>query len=280
MQRVFMTFILICFSLLATSCKVAVIVVEGGEVHSTVSGTCLAGSICIVDVDNTDFSEIFMAVPGKGWYFRKWNRGGRFLCGGSLEMECRLSFQGKEESEKVGEVVASSETFYLMPIFLPYRDIVTVNGREWLQPSLFNDLSWNDIDAVCPEGSCKGMLNGVDVTGWRWASIDEVKALLHYYIGNEVLASGEDYFFDLISAWGPKFFNDGLAPLVDTEYILEGWTSSRYDDPNEPNNAYFVNIHYKPGIDDPLYYEVDEIRIGWTELYSRAPEGAWFYRMP
>lgn len=41
---------------LVADCKVAVIVVAGGEVQSIVSGTCLAGDVCIVEVNDTNFS--------------------------------------------------------------------------------------------------------------------------------------------------------------------------------------------------------------------------------
>lgn len=52
---------------LVADCKVAVIVVAGGEVQSIVSGTCLAGDVCIVEVNDTNFSESFTAVPNPGW---------------------------------------------------------------------------------------------------------------------------------------------------------------------------------------------------------------------
>ena len=52
-------------------CKVAVMVVEGGEVQSTGSGTCIAATICIVEVNDTNFTETFTAVANTGWYFEK-----------------------------------------------------------------------------------------------------------------------------------------------------------------------------------------------------------------
>ena len=56
-----------------------------------------------------------------------------------------------------------------------------VDGREWLQPADFTYLSWNDINAVCPEGACAGTLNDHDMTGWTWASVDDVNALFNAY---------------------------------------------------------------------------------------------------
>jgi hypothetical protein len=43
-------------------------------------------------------------------------------------------------------------------------DTVTVDGKVWAQVDLFTNLSWNDINAVCPEGACFGILNGHDMT--------------------------------------------------------------------------------------------------------------------
>ena len=105
-----------------------------------------------------------------------------------------LSFEGHEDSEAVEEMVASSEMFYLMPIFKAYQDIIKVDGKEWLQPALFTNLSWNDINAVCSAdtGVCSGVLNDYEVTGWTWASVDDVNALFNHYIGRDELGPGPD----------------------------------------------------------------------------------------
>lgn len=175
-------FILLFFiATLMAGCKLAIIVVEGGTVDSRGSGLCVAGAICIVDVSEPGFSEHFGALPEDGWYFQKWNSGDGFFCGGSTDPTCTLSFQGHEESKAVEDMVASAETFYLMPIFKPYKDFITVDGKQWYQPSYFLNLSGSYIRAVCPAGKCDGVINGRDMTGWIWASVDEVSALFNTY---------------------------------------------------------------------------------------------------
>ena len=62
MCRLRLLFILFAVFVLQ-ACKLAVIVVEGGEVQSTGSGICVASTICIVDVNGANFSETFTAVP-------------------------------------------------------------------------------------------------------------------------------------------------------------------------------------------------------------------------
>jgi hypothetical protein len=190
-------------------CKLAVIVVEGGEVISDGSGTCMAGSICIVEVTDTNFEDVFEPVPNTGWYFHSWNLGDRFLCGGAIYPPCSLSFQGYEESEAVEEMVASTEMFYLMPIFKQIQtDIIEVDGRaikvegkEWLQPVDFTNHSYNQISAVCPDGVCSGTLPGSakDLTGYMWASSDDVLLLFQAYrkAGRAILEDFENTASDL-----------------------------------------------------------------------------------
>ena len=102
---------------LVAGCKVAVIVVEGGEVKSIGSGTCLEGEICMVQVIDTNFSDAFTAVPNPGQHFIKWNSGEGFFCGDSTDPTCVLSTVGTDGNEGMEAIIASDQTFYLMPIF-------------------------------------------------------------------------------------------------------------------------------------------------------------------
>jgi len=222
--RTFKLIALLSAVLVLQGCRLAIIVVEGGEVQSTGSGVCIANSICIVDVSDPTFSETFTAVPDDGWYFKKWNSGDGFFCGGSVIPTCHLSFDDYEyilgapieDSEEVAKMIASSEMFYLMPIFSSsprvITDTVTVNGREWAQVDLFAGLSWNDVNAVCPAGACSGHLKGYDMTGWIWASIDDLNALFNHYIGSDLLGPGPDQLNMFNSVWAPAFFADGWRP--------------------------------------------------------------------
>lgn len=122
--------LLISILVLMSGCKLAVIDVEGGEVQSTASGICMPETVCVVDVTEPNFSETFTAVPNSGWYFQKWNSGDNFFCGGSTIPICALSFDGYEEPEKVEDMIASSEMFYLMPVFKPNVEIITFDDKQ------------------------------------------------------------------------------------------------------------------------------------------------------
>lgn len=277
-------------------CKVAVLVVEGGEVQSIGSGTCAAGTICIVEVNDTNFSETFTALPDYGWYFQKWNSGDGFFCGGSTDSTCTLSFQGYEESKEVEDVVASPETFYIMPVFKPFQAIVTVNGNEWLQPIIFANLAWNDINAICPDGICVGSLNSYNLTGWTWASIEDVNALLNYYISGEpcpgeydnvlVLGPGPDlgclYWPD--SAWRTAFYRDGWQPMKNgflsgrsdlEKSTIVGWMRDR----SKSGGIYFGGIYHNYSRE---FFFGD---IAFTDSFTfwgpyDSAVGGWFYRSP
>ena len=209
--------LLVGIFVLMAGCKLAVIVVEGGEVQSTGSGICVASAICIVDVNDAKFSETFTAVPYTDWYFQKWNSGDRLFCGGSTDPTCTLSFQEHEESKAVEDMIASSETFYLMPVFKPYKDVITVDGKQWLQAELFKNLTWDEINAVCPAGECtdNGSLNGYDMTGWTWASVDDVKTLFNVYIGDSSLDSDTRFYPDNTGQALQRFYGDGWQPTFD-----------------------------------------------------------------
>lgn len=104
-------------TVILSGCKVAVIVVEGGEVQSTGSGTCLAGDVCINEVTNTSYAETYTAVPDSGWEFVKWNSGDGFLCKDSTNPDCIVSNLGTAGNPLIEAVVASEQTYYVMPIF-------------------------------------------------------------------------------------------------------------------------------------------------------------------
>jgi hypothetical protein len=295
MKQLVRILLMVSVTALLAGCKLAVIVVEGGEVQSDGSGTCVASSICIVGVSEPGFAETFTAIPEGGWYFHKWNSGDGFFCGGSTNPACTLSFQGYEESKEAEDMVASSETYYLMPVFSkvanPITDTVTVDGREWAQVDLFTNLSWYQISAVCPSGICVGVLNGHDMTGWIWASVDDINVLFNHYIGSDEMGPGPDVFFykSSVSPWTTAFFNDGWRPtlldLAGWERAIEGWAR----DMSDQGLVSFGRI-----LDGEK-----EVDVGWEEYpgemaetssYEAPPNpdveeglppvGGWFYRSP
>jgi hypothetical protein len=184
-----------------------------------------------------------------------------------------IYFNNTSKDENEGEPFDTSErgVWLWKPAIL---GIVVVDGKEWLQPDLFTNLSWNDINAVCPEGACAGTLNGQDLTGWTWATVDDLNALFNYYIGTEVLGPGPDiYVVSPDSEWAPAFFNDGWRG-TGVKDSVRGWVRSLGE-----FGAYTPSMSndYTP-LDDTVDIAITNDSDG-VEL-RRDFVGGWFYRTP
>lgn len=283
MFPLFRVLVIIFITGLVVGCKVAVMVVEGGAVHSIGSGTCAEGTICIIEVNDTSFNEVFTAIPKVGWAFVKWNTGGSFFCADSANPRCVLSTVGTDAIEGIASIIASEQTFYLMPVFRPViSDVVSVAGKEWAQVDLFTNLTWYHMNTVCPEGLCAGILNGYDMTGWTWASIEDINTLFNYYIGSDVLGPGPEIYSEVDAEWTPAFFGDGWRSL---DYMippgvvytsLEGYLRNLTGE----NDAYIgligkgIEIDGLPNPGSKIGVHVDQ------HLGSLETRGGWFYRTP
>lgn len=280
MKQTLKFLLLISIAALLAGCKLAVIVVEGGTVREGDGGgnVCDVGTICMFDVVNTESTYIFRALPSERWVFDHWQAGDRFLCGGSKEYQCRISLDQLED-EVAEKIVNSTMTAYLMPIFRPAKDIIRVDGKEWYQPDLFSNLSWNEINAICPEGVCNGTLNGHDMTGWTWASLKDINDLFNYYLGSELLGPGPDR-VELAPDAGSNIFEDGWLPTVKVFFDpygyqrwIKGWTRNGLN--TNPNQAW-------PGSweqFDPFYSEI-QTDESYAKDHSWVLDGAWFFRLP
>jgi len=277
------------------SCKLAVIVPAGGSV-TTSSGTytCTAGNTCDIDVVDFYFDETFTAVPADGYAFKAWGDGYRRFCSNDPK-SCRLLttfFTGDWVPSIQTFLDSSDEVFYLQPVFVPAGDIIPVNGKEWLQPDLFSGLTWDEINAVCPhpDGVCNGLLAGRNMTGWTWASIDDVLVLLHYYIGRPVLGffmNDTSEFSEPDSAWAPAFFNTGWRPTL-WESGPESAHESIYALTRSRLNPDLFGIGgFTAGIEDCLtacasldtFGNVDTTK-GYASDTTLPSTGAWFFREP
>lgn len=164
---------------------------------------------------------------------------------------------------------------------------VTVNGQEWLQPLDFINLTWNGISQVCApsSGLCGGELNGIDVTGYTWASISDLSSLFNHYIGTELLGPGPGVHAELESNWAPAFFADGWVSMYGDARLIR-LTGGMV------RNSYFTTQHgqatYLSYLEDqccdPEYAALDEVSAGMRVRpplsvgSSYSSVGAWFFR--
>lgn len=164
-------------------------------------------------------------------------------------------------------------------------DIVTVNGREWAQPDLFTNLSWGEINQLCPideGGVCKkavyeeDRLQGYDMEGWTWASMADVNGLFNHFLADtgvtgEDLLSGIDYYVGYdYGGWGDAFFAAGFRGTAGPR-SLEGLVSTLR------NDCCWAYIGTMWDFDDP---EPDWAMVFYYEPSIPKPDvGAFFYRV-
>ncbi len=107
------------FMLTLGGCKLALVVVEGGELASE-SGTytCIEGSNCVIEVTGTNFNETFVAIPGAGYVFSHWLAGDSLLCGGSTDPRCVTDNRLLAGNPAAEAFIGTDATFYLLPVFV------------------------------------------------------------------------------------------------------------------------------------------------------------------
>jgi len=246
-------------SLLAGCKLAVIVGEGGKVLSQSGSRDCSDTSYCINEITDTNFNETFTAVPKEGYEFVKWQGGWGFRCGDSTNPTCTVLLSGHAfaaaitASYEVGYIMPvfkdvgvdtdgdgdvnrvdedddndgildaydpcplDSDTGCIAGA--PITDTVTISGKEWAQVDLFLNLSWEEINAVCPMGRCAkfGTLNGYDMSGWMWASVDDVNALFNYYAGGPILGPGPGITLSGTSI-ALAFFSDGWRPLVDNDY--------------------------------------------------------------
>ena len=138
-----------------------------------------------------------------------------------------------------------SRPAFAVPI--PDGDTIIVENRKWAQVDLFTNLSWNDVNQVCPGGICgPGKLNGYDMAGWRWATQDDANDLFNFYI--------RPYFPEFLLL-GPTRFgaaDSGPAPWV-SEFLSDGWRVT-FTQPAPTRGAIHTGVDGRLStLRDPMY---------------------------
>jgi hypothetical protein len=161
-------------------------------------------------------------------------------------------------------------------------DIVTIGSKEWAQPDLFTNLSWNDINTVCPNGVCSGNLTSdsgtYNMDGWTFADVNAVNGLFNAYVaagdapvGYPLVGPSSATEFD--STWAADFLTDfrPTYAVTDVSYIW-AWTASQGVD---PLTAYRSRMQYIVSI------ALSEANTDFLAAKSGADvsRGAWFYRL-
>lgn len=175
-------------------------------------------------------------------------------------------------------LVLTGWTSALSAIPIAAADIVDVDEFEWAQVDLFTNLSWNDINAVCPNGTCGvGSLGGYSMFGWKWASADEVNSLFNYYISRDELGAGPDRFLEIESSGASALFLDGWRPtsvFSDGVNEVAGALSSAGTYPGPYGGFAYLAAEPAGSSREDLFNTRSNIILD----YKGSDAGAWFFR--
>lgn len=175
-----------------------------------------------------------------------------------------------------GLTVAVSQAAWAVPI----TDTVIVGTQEWAQVSLFSNVSWNAVSTQCPGGVCSASstLNGYDLSGWNWASVDAVQSLFNTFTGQTNLAPNQ--YFEINSTWAPLFMSlfTPSSANPDGSSSVHGWSSTA--DLDGLGEAYAPAMLHSVNVGIPPIPPADMAlgNITRSKDYTSPSFGAWFLR--
>ena len=128
---------------------------------------------------------------------------------------------------------------------------VDSQGRQWRQMDMTVALTWNQVAAICPTDGvtpCTGMVWNQSVTGWVWATRDQVRGLL-IELGAGAGGSGCN---QGPSVTGDVFnlFHNTMSP--ENGFFVSGWSATSATLPDLKGYAYApmvqFDIEYNSGL--------------------------------
>lgn len=236
-----------------------------GERDCTLQDFQSGATVCSENRVATDYAETYTAVAHAGWKFYGWQN----YCSDTGAAPCSFDFQATAVGHFWGITVPPLVAVFVEDNVIPPSEHVIVNGRTWAQVDLFSGVTWNEVNAVCPGGDCDGLLNAYDLTGWRWASVDDINALFNSYIGTWPLGPGPDSYSEFNTSWGSAVFNDGFRPT--SQNSTESLIWAHMADSESTTNAYITNFEHR---DTSTWVQTNRTQA--NNAVSHA--GAWFYQ--
>jgi hypothetical protein len=112
---------------------------------------------------------------------------------------------------------------------------VDTQGREWLQVSAFKNKTWMQVQPLCPLDGvtpCSGILSGVDITGYVWATKEQVQELFAEFapeMSDVETVGGPAYVLSALGFFGSFQPTWEYYTTFGGYNYINGWTSSESD---------------------------------------------------
>jgi hypothetical protein len=154
----------------------------------------------------------------------------------------------------------------------PYVD---AQGREWRQMPGTTSVTWNQLDAIFPNDGvtpAAGSLNGIDVTGYVWATRTQVMELLSGFlpeIADTPTIGGAAYVLPGLGFFGsfkPTF--EFYSTFGGYNY-LSGWTAT------ESGGGAFVP---EVSAEYPVFYGYFNLQAVAAKTSASTTRGAWLFK--
>jgi len=223
---------------------------EGNVMSASGTRTCLfenfqAGDdVCSKNYAIGAYQETYYPTAEPGWKFDHWVT----YCTTATppNYECVFDVSAATVQQFWGQTMPPLKAVFTMD-GISITDFVTVNDKQWAQTDVLSNTSWDELNAACPPPThaCAGVVSGVNLNGWTWASVEEVNTLFNHFIGSVELGEGPDGFttpgeYDLwtqfiaagwhmnsISPGGVALFRGWTSTQVDTDYVYIGTVALR-----------------------------------------------------
>jgi hypothetical protein len=148
-------------------------------------------------------------------------------------------------------------------------------GREWLQVKSFTGKTWTQIDALCPNDGvtpCVGTLSGVNITGYVWATQEQVLSLFAEWvpaIDGIGFVGGPGYVVAGLEFFGPFQPTFEYYTTFGGYNYLSGWTAT---------SSNGLAIVPEVSAEYPVFYggfnTLAEIGVATSSQFR----GAWFFK--
>jgi Dockerin type I domain/Thrombospondin type 3 repeat len=157
-------------------------------------------------------------------------------------------------NQSLRTVAIIAAAFFVAPgaLAVPYHD---GHGKLWRQPNTAINLTWNQVDQVCPadgQTPCSGSVGGIDFTGWTWATPDQVAQLYSQFapaILDTPCIGGSQYTIAGVTFLGGGYIEPTFAfySTFGASLYVSGWMSNL--DEAGLGGVASASGQYQPGFD-------------------------------